>query len=149
VSADCLLGIDIGTYSSKGVLVQESGRVIASAGVEHELSLPRPGYVEHDAEKVWWGDFRALARDLLASSGVDPRRIAESISTTSPGGADEQGTPAPAILWHRYPATAKSRSCTNTGAALSSQSARLAVDPRRPEVPRTRRTLERLRYCAG
>ena len=44
-----LLGIDIGTYESKGVLTDFSGRVAASAATKHQLSLPRPGWVEHDA----------------------------------------------------------------------------------------------------
>jgi sugar (pentulose or hexulose) kinase len=34
VAGDLLLGVDIGTYSSKGVVVRESGQVTASAGVE-------------------------------------------------------------------------------------------------------------------
>ncbi len=55
-----LLGIDIGTSSSKGVLARPSGEIVASAAVPHDLSLPRPGWAEHDAEAVWWVDFLAL-----------------------------------------------------------------------------------------
>jgi xylulokinase len=36
-----LLGIDIGTYESKGVLTTTTGRVIGHAAVGHHLSLPR------------------------------------------------------------------------------------------------------------
>ncbi|HEX2298371.1 MAG TPA: FGGY family carbohydrate kinase, partial [Pseudonocardiaceae bacterium] len=49
-----LLGIDIGTSSSKGVLVSPDGEVLAQASRPHRTSTPRPGWVEHDAETVWW-----------------------------------------------------------------------------------------------
>lgn len=60
------LGIDIGTSSSKGVLVDETGCVRARAQVPHAMSLPRPGWAEHDAESIWWTDFVALARELTS-----------------------------------------------------------------------------------
>ena len=60
-----LLGIDIGTSSSKGVLARPDGEVLAVATRPHDLSLPRPGWAEHDAETVWWADFLALCGELL------------------------------------------------------------------------------------
>ena len=63
-----LLGVDIGSASSKGVLARPDGTVVATAVREHELSTPRPGWVEHDAENVWWGDFVAIARELTAAA---------------------------------------------------------------------------------
>jgi xylulokinase len=65
VATPLLLGIDIGTGSSKAVLAEPSGRVVARAAREHETSLPRPGFVEHDAEAAWWGGVRALCAELL------------------------------------------------------------------------------------
>lgn len=70
-----LLGIDVGTYESKGVITTPEGRVVVSAAVGHGLSLPGPGRVEHDADEVWWHDFVALSRKLLRQSGIDPRQI--------------------------------------------------------------------------
>ena len=69
---DLLLGIDIGTSSSKGVLVRPTGEVVARATRPHEMALPRPGWAEHDAESVWWADFTALCAALLpqATSGI-------------------------------------------------------------------------------
>lgn len=64
--ADWLLGIDIGTSSSKAVLTDAAGAILARAERPHELSLPRPGWAEHDAETVWWADTVALARELTA-----------------------------------------------------------------------------------
>jgi len=65
------LGIDIGTYESKGVLVDADGRVLASAARPHELIVPRAGWAEHRAEQDWWGDFVWLCRKLLADSVLD------------------------------------------------------------------------------
>jgi xylulokinase len=31
----------------------------------HRLSLPRPGWAEHDAEAIWWADLATLCRELL------------------------------------------------------------------------------------
>ena len=71
-----LLGIDIGTYSSKGVLVRETGEVVASHVVEHPLEVPHPGWAEHDAETTWWHDFVEITRTLIKNSGVHAAEIA-------------------------------------------------------------------------
>jgi xylulokinase len=67
------LGLDIGTGSSKGVVVDERGTLLASAVRPHPTSTPHPGQFEHDAEAVWWADARTLIAELLAAvrGGVD------------------------------------------------------------------------------
>lgn len=97
------LGVDIGTYSSKGVLVSEDGAVSASASVPHEIEMPQPGFYEQDADRVWWHDFVAITRELLLRSGVDPKRIA-AVGTSAIGSCvlpvDADGKPLrPAILY--------------------------------------------------
>ncbi len=72
----CTLGIDIGTYQSKGVLVDETGRVLAEARRDHRMIVPRPGWAEHRAEEDWWGDFVHITRALIAEAGVAPGEIA-------------------------------------------------------------------------
>jgi len=62
------MGVDIGTYSSKGLLATPEGKVIAQATVEHEMAIPRPGWAEHDPERTWWGEFVAISRALLNQS---------------------------------------------------------------------------------
>jgi sugar (pentulose or hexulose) kinase len=50
-----LIGIDIGSYESKGVLSDTQGSVLATSAIKHELQFLKPGFVEQDVEKVWWG----------------------------------------------------------------------------------------------
>ena len=100
---ELLLGIDIGTYESKGVLATTDGKVVANASIGHELSIPRPGWVEHDAERVWWHDFVKLCRQLLALPGVDPAQIISvGVSAIAPCvlPLDKDGVPLrPGILY--------------------------------------------------
>jgi len=63
-----LLGIDIGTSSSKGVAVSESGEIVAIETRPHETSRPAPGWFEHDPDSVWWDDTCDLIRRLLAAT---------------------------------------------------------------------------------
>jgi xylulokinase len=98
--SELLLGVDIGTASSKGVLARTDGAIVATSVRAHELSLPHPGWAEHDAEAIWWADFQALVAELLpkadgplaavCASGIGPCFLA----------ADDQGQPLrPAILY--------------------------------------------------
>ena len=98
-----LLGIDVGTYESKAALVDRTGRLVASAAIGHEMSLPAAGLAEHDADAVWWHDFVALCRSVLSRSGVSPRDIA-GIGCSAIGpcvlAVDRGGRPLrPAILY--------------------------------------------------
>ena len=70
------LGIDIGTFSSRGILLDQQYHLVADTSVPHSMDNPKPGYFEHDALLVWWSDFCTLSRSLLAQSGVDPSEIA-------------------------------------------------------------------------
>lgn len=75
MTPDLTLGIDIGTFESKGVLVDRGGRILAQAARPHRMLVPQPGWAEHRAEEDWWGDFAAISKTLIAQSGVDPRAI--------------------------------------------------------------------------
>jgi xylulokinase len=50
------LGLDVGSSSTKAVLVDVDGTVVADARLEHGIERPRPGWAEQDAERDWWGD---------------------------------------------------------------------------------------------
>lgn len=101
--APLLLGIDIGTYESKGALVTANGELVASARVPHRLHVPRPGWAEHDADAVWWHDTVQLCRQLVTQRGIDPARIlAVGCSAIAPCmlPLDAAGRPLrPAILY--------------------------------------------------
>jgi xylulokinase len=60
------LGVDIGTSSAKGVIVDESGEILATATRPCATASPRPGWFEHDPVAVWWDNTRDIVRELLA-----------------------------------------------------------------------------------
>jgi xylulokinase len=92
----CTLGIDIGTFETKGVLVTLDGTILATATRPHKMLVPRPGWAEHRAEEDWWGDFVDVTKALLAQSGVDPKEI-KAIAASAIGPCmlpvDASGTP--------------------------------------------------------
>ena len=69
------MGIDTGTNSSKGILMDVRGEILAMQTTQHEMQNPKPGHYEHDAETDWWGDFCRISRGLLRETGVDPGQI--------------------------------------------------------------------------
>ncbi len=90
------LGVDIGTYETKGVIVTEAGEIVAQAARAHRMQVPQPGWAEHDAEQDWWGDFVFVTKKMLAESGIAPSSIA-AVATSGIGPCmlpvDEQGAP--------------------------------------------------------
>lgn len=69
------LGIDIGTFETKGVVVSGEGRILASASRPHRMIVPHAGWAEHDAETHWWGEFRDIAREVIAACGLPASAI--------------------------------------------------------------------------
>ena len=67
------LGVDIGTFESKGVLVDFQGQIVAQASRPHEMIVPRAGWAEHRAEQDWWGDFVFITKALL--KGIDVAQV--------------------------------------------------------------------------
>jgi xylulokinase len=70
------LGLDIGTFESKGVLVDETGAIRAEARHPHKMLVPQPGWAEHRAEEDWWGDFVSITKALLRNPDIRPQEIA-------------------------------------------------------------------------
>lgn len=99
---ELLLGVDLGTSSCTGMLARPDGEVIATAERPHELSLPRPGWAEHDAEEVWWKGFKEVCAELLQEAGSGDEVAAVCTSGIGPCflAAGEGGKPLrPAILY--------------------------------------------------
>ncbi|MFD9445839.1 FGGY-family carbohydrate kinase [Streptomyces sp. NPDC060006] len=96
-----VLGVDIGTSSSKGVLVDDDGTVLATAVRPHTVDRPRPGHVEMDAP-VWWEEFASLTRELLTSAPDGTSVESVGVSGMGPCVALTDGTDTPlrpAILY--------------------------------------------------
>jgi xylulokinase len=90
------LGVDVGTFETKGVLVDADGAIIAMASHPHQMIVPRAGWAEHRADEDWWGDFVRVTKVLLAKSQVSPEDIA-CVATSAIGPCmlpvDAQGVP--------------------------------------------------------
>lgn len=69
------LGVDVGTYESKGVLVDAAGDVVATATRPHTMLVPRPGWAEHRPDEDWWDDVVVITRELFDSSGLEPTAV--------------------------------------------------------------------------
>ena len=78
------MGIDTGTNSSKGVLINSHGEIIAEHTTEHAMTNPAPGHYEHDADKDWWGDLCIISNALIEKSKVSPSDI-KAIGTSALG----------------------------------------------------------------
>ena len=91
-----MLGIDIGTYETKGVLVDQHGEIHTQAARAHQMLVPQPGWAEHKAEEDWWGDFVYVCHTILKESGVDAREI-KAVACSAIGPCmlpvDANGTP--------------------------------------------------------
>lgn len=79
--SEAVLSVDIGTSSSKGVLVDLSGTVLTTCTQEHAVSRPASGHVEMDAE-IWWDELVRLSRALL--DGRDEQVVAVGVSGMGP-----------------------------------------------------------------
>ena len=78
------LGIDIGTFESKGVMVDGEGRIVAFASRPHKMLVPQPGWAEHRPKQDWWGDFIFVCKKLLTESNVPPEAI-RAVGTSAIG----------------------------------------------------------------
>lgn len=78
------MGIDTGTNSSKGVLIDDCGTVIAEHSTTHAMTNPAPNHYEHDADKDWWGDLCIISNALIEKTGIDPADI-KAVGTSALG----------------------------------------------------------------
>ena len=73
--ADYVLAIDQGTTSTRAMIVDHDGGVVAVGQLEHEQILPRPGWVEHDAAEIW-DNVRQVIGQALSKADVTRHDIA-------------------------------------------------------------------------
>jgi len=67
--------IDQGTTSSRCMIFDHSGRVVAVDQREHEQIFPKAGWVEHDAVEIW-NNLRNVTAGALADADLKPSDIA-------------------------------------------------------------------------
>ncbi|MEO8525703.1 MAG: FGGY family carbohydrate kinase, partial [Caldimonas sp.] len=70
-----LLALDQGTSSSRAVVFDARGAIVAMAQREFRQIFPEPGWVEHDPREIWDTQL-ATAREAIAKSGVAAGGIA-------------------------------------------------------------------------
>ncbi|RMD14106.1 FGGY family carbohydrate kinase, partial [Corynebacterium gottingense] len=59
-----IAAIDQGTTSTRAVITDTEGRVVAQAQFEHTQHMPREGWVEHDPMEIWRNTRRALSEAM-------------------------------------------------------------------------------------
>ena len=87
-----LLAIDQGTSSSRTIIFQDTGEVVASAQQEFPQIFPRPGWVEHDPIDIWQSQLSTL-RNALRQAGLKASDIARVAIT------NQRET---TIVWNRH-----------------------------------------------
>ncbi|MGE3193213.1 MAG: FGGY-family carbohydrate kinase [Microbacteriaceae bacterium] len=92
-------GVDVGTRSTKGVLVDAAdGSVVTETAIAHDLALGEGGRAEHDAEVVWWGGVRDVLAHLTRHGAVGAVGLSSCGPCLVPVGVD--GEPLrPGILY--------------------------------------------------
>ena len=73
--AKVLVALDQGTTSSRAVVFDAAGRMLAAHGVEFPQIFPKPGWVEHDPKDILNSQLTAL-QEAVRKSGVDVQDIA-------------------------------------------------------------------------
>jgi glycerol kinase len=69
-----ILALDQGTSSSRSIVFDRAGRIVAVAQRELPQIYPQPGWVEHDPMEIWRGQL-ATAREVLAKAKLVPTNI--------------------------------------------------------------------------
>ncbi len=69
-----LLALDQGTSSSRSIVFDREGRIVAIAQKELTQIYPQPGWVEHDPMEIWRSQL-ATAREVLTKAGLQASDI--------------------------------------------------------------------------
>jgi len=71
----CILALDQGTTSSRAILFDQEGLIIATAQKEFTQIFPAPGWVEHDPMEIWSTQI-GVASEVISKHGIDKFDIA-------------------------------------------------------------------------
>ncbi|MEA2357945.1 MAG: xylulokinase [Solirubrobacteraceae bacterium] len=92
-----LIGLDVGTSSTKGVAIDQTGAVLAVAERGHRLSTPRPGWSEQDPDD-WWRAAVGVLEELDAAGSAGIGLSGQMHGLVALDAADRPLRPA--ILWN-------------------------------------------------
>jgi gluconokinase len=94
-----VVGVDIGTTSTKAVAFDTAGRAVATHAVAYPLSEPVPGYAEQDPDEIMAAVVSAVA-GVAGRCGPSVRALSFSSAMHSVLGLDRSGAPlTPALTW--------------------------------------------------
>src|SRR4051812_25615896 len=98
-----IAAIDQGTTSTRFIVFDAAGKVVAQAQKEHRQIFPQPGWVEHDAEEIWANVAgvvaAALAEARIGPSGLSAIGITNQRETTLVWDRATGRPVANAIVW--------------------------------------------------
>ncbi|MDQ1243258.1 MAG: glycerol kinase, partial [Pseudomonadota bacterium] len=98
-----VLALDQGTTSSRSILFDHAGAIVATAQREFTQHFPRSGWVEHDAEEIWATQAATIAEVLARARATVDDLVAVGITNqreTTVLWDRATGRPvAPAIVW--------------------------------------------------
>jgi len=98
-----VLALDQGTTSSRSILFDHAGEIVATAQREFTQHFPRSGWVEHDAEEIWATQAATIAEVLARARATVDDLVAVGITNqreTTVLWERASGRPvAPAIVW--------------------------------------------------
>src|SRR5256884_38696 len=98
-----ILALDQGTTSSRAMVFDHSGSVVASAQKEFRQIFPKPGWVEHDATEIWATQLHtateALAKARLTALDIAGVGITNQRETTVVWNRDTGAPVHHAIVW--------------------------------------------------
>jgi glycerol kinase len=86
-----LLALDQGTSSSRSIVFNAQGQIMAMAQQEITQIYPQPGWVEHDPWQIWQTQL-ATAIEALAKSGISARQV------SAVGITNQRET---TVVWHK------------------------------------------------
>lgn len=75
------MALDQGTTSSRCILFNKKGEIVCQENVEFEQIFPKPGWVEHNPEKIWLSQYEAM-KLVMSEANVLPEQI-DSIGITN------------------------------------------------------------------
>jgi xylulokinase len=75
VSKHYVIGLDIGTTSTIGILIRMPAEVVRLVSLPVILSSPQPGWAEENPEQ-WWSNVCSITRELVETEGLKPNQLA-------------------------------------------------------------------------